>query len=174
MFVQGDLLALDTYQARNGSVTIGQARVEFISPTMVRLQFSAHSQFIDQPTVVVKYREPVSVPVTIKDEDGWVAVSSASITIRYKAGTGQFTKENLALSWNFNGQVGNWSPGDVDSLNLGGITTLDGVNGNRLPPPQKGVLSRSGYFVLDDSQSPIIDPNSDWIAPRTGEGNQDW
>ena len=173
-FVHRDLLALDSYRAQSGSVTIGQARVEFISPTMVRLQFSAKSQFVDQPTVVVKYRQPVSVPLTIKEENGWMVISSASMTVRYKTGTGSFTRENLVLSWNFNGEMGNWSPGDVDSLNLGGITTLDGVNGNRLPPPQKGLLSRSGYFVLDDSQSPIIDPKSEWITPRTDEGNQDW
>ena len=141
---------------------------------MVRLQFSTRSQFVDQPTVVVKYRQPVSVPVTIKEKDGWVIISSASITVRYKTMKGIFTRENLAVSWNFSGETGNWSPGDTDSLNLGGITTLDGVNGNRLPPPQEGILSRSGYFVLDDSQSPIINPTIDWIAPRADEGNQDW
>ncbi len=173
-FAKDNLLALDSYRVRDGSITIGQARIEFISPTMVRLQFSARSQFVDQPTVMVKYRHPVSVPVTIKEEDGWVVISSAFVTIRYKTGSGQFTSENLTLSWNFNGEMGNWSPGDIDSLNLGGITTLDGVNGNRLPPLQKGVLSRSGYFVLDDSRSPIIDPTTDWIAPRADEGNQDW
>jgi len=173
-FAREDLFALDSYRVQDGSITIGQARIEFISPTMVRLQFSAKLQFVDEPTVVVKYRQPVPVPITIKQKMGWVIISSASITVRYKTMTGIFTRENLVVSWNFNGETGNWSPGDTDSLNLGGITTLDGVNGNRLPPPQKGVLSRSGYFVLDDSQSPIIDPKSEWIAPRADEGNQDW
>lgn len=141
---------------------------------MVRLQFSPTSQFVDESTVVVKSRQPAPVPITIKQELGWVIISSVSVTVRYKAMTGKFTPENLAVSWNFNGETGNWSPGDVDSLNLGGITTLDGVNGNRLPPLQKGILSRSGYFVLDDSRSPILDPKSEWIAPRADEGNQDW
>jgi alpha-glucosidase (family GH31 glycosyl hydrolase) len=172
--VPPDLLALDSYHAQDGPVTIGQARVEFISPTMVRLQYSPRSQFVDQPTVVVEYRQPVPVPITIKQELGWVIISSASITVRYKTLTGIFNRENLAVSWNFKGDKGSWSPGDVDTCNLGGITTLDGVNGNRLPPPQKGLLSRSGYFVLDDSQSPIIDRKSEWIAPRADEGNQDW
>ena len=174
VLVQVDLLALDSPHARDGSITVGQARFEFFSTTMVRLQFSDKSQFVDEPTVVVNYRQKDSVPTAVKEEDGWVVISSSSVTIRYKKETGRFTRENLSVTWNFKGDKGSWSPGDVDSLNLGGITTLDGVNGNRLPPPQKGLLSRSGYFVLDDSQSPIIDPKSEWIAPRADEGNQDW
>jgi len=164
VLVQVDLLALDSPHARDGSITVGQARFEFFSTTMVRLQFSDKSQFVDEPTVVVNYRQKDFVPTAVKEEDGWVVISSSSVTIRYKKETGKFTKENLSVTWNFKGDKGSWSPGDVDSLNLGGITTLDGVNGNRLPPPQKGLLSRSGYFVLDDSESPIIDPKSEWIA----------
>lgn len=141
---------------------------------MVRMQFSAKSQFVDEQTVVVNDREPMVVPITIKYEPGWVIISSASMTVRYKTPAGMFTPENLAVSWHFNGEAGNWSPGDEDTLNLGGITTLDGVNGKRLPPPQKGVLSRSGYFFLDDSQSPLIDPKTDWVAPRPDDAAQDW
>ena len=172
-FVPRDLFALNSYRDQNGSVTIGQARFQFISPTLVRLQFSAKLQFVEQPTVVVNYRQHDSIPIVITQEDQWVVLSSSSITIRYKRETGAFTKQNLSITWNFKGDSGSWSPGDIDSLNLGGITTLDGVNGNRLPPAQKGILSRSGYFVLDDSRSPIIDPKTEWIGPRADDENQD-
>jgi alpha-glucosidase (family GH31 glycosyl hydrolase) len=47
------------------------------------------------------------------------------------------------------------------------------VNERRKYPP--GLLSRAGYFLLDDSQSPLIDPATDWLAKRTGgEGARDW
>ena len=163
-----------TYRVKNGSVIVGKAQIEFISPTVVRLQFSATSQFVNRSTVVVKNRERDSLFTSVKEDNGWVTISSAFITIRYRPEAGVFARENLTVSWKFGGDEGTWRPGDVDTLNLGGISTLDGVNGNRLPPLQKGVLSRSGYFILDDTQSPTIDPQSNWLVPRTDEGNQDW
>ena len=168
------LSASETYRTDNGAVTAGPARFEFVTPTMVRIEFSPTSHFVDQPTVVVQLRRKAAIPVSVKEENGWVVVSSTSLTLRYKAGSGAFTKENLSVAWNFANRSGTWSPGDPDTLNLGGITTLDGVNGDRLPPPQKGILSRSGYFVLDDSGSPVMDSASAWVAARTEDGDQDW
>ncbi len=169
-----DLRSSATYREQDGSITVGNARMEFLTPTMVRLQYSSKSQFVDQPTIVVKYRQRALAPASVNEENGWVIISSTSMTIRYKTGTGSFTKENLSVSWNFNGKKGTWLPGDIDTLNLGGIVTLDGVNGNRLPPSQKGVLSRAGYFFLDNSQSPLMDSTTGWIMPRMDDGDQDW
>ena len=47
------------------------------------------------------------------------------------------------------------------------------VNERRKYPP--GLLSRAGYFLLDDSKSPLIDPATEWLAKREGgEGARDW
>jgi hypothetical protein len=42
---------------------------------------------------------------------------------------------------------------------------------DRLPP---GVLSRSGWAVIDDSDGAAIDPESGFPAARRGSGGQDW
>lgn len=40
-------------------------------------------------------------------------------------------------------------------------------------PP--GILSRSGYFLFNDSTTPLIDPEQQWITPRPPQdGYQDW
>lgn len=47
------------------------------------------------------------------------------------------------------------------------------VNERRKYPP--GLLSRSGYFLLDDTRSPLIDPETQWLAERrVSEGARDW
>ncbi len=47
------------------------------------------------------------------------------------------------------------------------------VHERRKYPP--GLLSRAGFFLLDDSKSPLIDPATDWLAPRaSAEGARDW
>ncbi|MCC5846446.1 MAG: DUF5110 domain-containing protein [Verrucomicrobia bacterium] len=47
------------------------------------------------------------------------------------------------------------------------------IHERRKYPP--GLLSRAGYFLLDDSNSPLIDPATAWLAERTGGGEgRDW
>lgn len=47
------------------------------------------------------------------------------------------------------------------------------INERRKYPP--GLLSRSGYFLLDDSHSPLIDPSTEWLDKRLQcEGSRDW
>ncbi len=59
--------------------------------------------------------------------------------------------------------------------NLGGISSsLDGARKGKLPKQLPGILSRSGYFVLDDSRTPLWDGATQWIAARGDSGNQDW
>ncbi|KAH4036446.1 hypothetical protein HBI81_170420 [Parastagonospora nodorum] len=61
--------------------------------------------------------------------------------------------------------TGTWTYGEELS-NLGGTTrTLDGVNGRT--NLEKGVLSRDGMAVLDDTKSMLFEEDG-WIAPRKG------
>ena len=52
-----------------------------------------------------------------------------------------------------------WHPGDVDAQNLLGTTrTLDGEQGEHLQEPMEpGLVSRSGWAVVDDSTRPLFD-----------------
>jgi len=55
--------------------------------------------------------------------------------------------------------------------NLGGtLRTLDGVKGP--VPLGDGILSRDGWYLLDDSKSPLF--SGDWIQDRPKNGGLDW
>ncbi len=162
------------YKQHGGTVVSGPVRIEFLSPTLVRLEYSSNSRFTNAPTVVVVNRHWVRTAVTSMEKDGWLEVSSEFVSVRYLVGSGKFTGKNLLLSWRYKDTAGTWAPGNRDSLNLGGVTTLDGASGDRLPEPQTGVLSKGGCFELDDSNSPVIDPASGWIAARPDKADQDW
>ena len=162
------------YRQRGATVVSGAVRIEFLTPTLVRMENSALSKFTDDPTVAVVKRHWKNVRISAVEKNGWLVVSSDDVSVRYLIGSGRFSGSNLKVSWNYGGCSGSWVPGDHDSLNLGGTTSLDGVDGSHLPPPQKGVLSRSGYFRLDDSKSPVIDPRTEWLAARPDTGEQDW
>lgn len=59
-----------------------------------------------------------------------------------------------------------WRPGRADPLNLGGtISTLD--NCKHRVPLGEGLLSRSGWYLLDDSHRPVF--TQDWVAARESQ-----
>lgn len=61
-----------------------------------------------------------------------------------------------------------WYYGDIDKRNLDGTTrTLDTVNGNT--HLDKGLISRDGWTIVDDSKTLILDENN---MPRTREENK--
>jgi alpha-glucosidase (family GH31 glycosyl hydrolase) len=169
------LNAQEPYRTLPGGILSGNVRIRILSPTLVRLEYSPSRSFTDSMTAVVLNRDWNSPDVSVRQESGWILISSEGLTVRYRTGSGPFTRDGLAIQWKAGGLEGKWAPGDSDSGNLGGISTsLDGARKGKLPKQLPGILSRSGYFVLDDSRSPLWNGRTQWIAVRGDSGNQDW
>lgn len=180
------------------TVIAGNARFEFLTPFLVRLEYSHSGKFIDAPTAVVLKRDWPAVQVHTGRKDGWLTAASSAVTVRYRLGSGPFTAANLEVSWKDpNGGAHRWHPGDQDPLNLGGLTySLDNINTPNLPQGQMdlespvndvipgidvllpqakpGLLSRSGYAFIDDSPTPVWNAAKTWIEPRPQPHSQDW
>jgi alpha-glucosidase (family GH31 glycosyl hydrolase) len=139
----------------------------------MRVEYSS-DKFINLPTAVVVNRDWSGAKITASENNGWLIIASETFTLRYRVGTGKFTSENLKISWHYEDCSRTWVLGDQDSLNLGGVTTLDQVSGRTLPRTPPGILSKSGYFLLDDSKTPLMDTKSDWVIPRPDTSDQDW
>jgi alpha-glucosidase (family GH31 glycosyl hydrolase) len=183
------------HAADTASVVAGNARLEFLTPTLVRMEYSATGHFVDAPSAVVQRREWPAVAIERGEKDGWLAASSSALTVRYRLNSGAFTAANLEVSWHDQSGDHHWHPGDVDSGNLGGLTySLDNISkanlpagadlsspvGNSipgidliLPNATPGLLSRSGYAFIDDSQTPVMNAQRTWIEPRSEPG-LDW
>ena len=177
------------------TVAAGNARFEFLTATLVRLEYSPSGAFVDLPSAVVQRRDWPAVSVESREQDGWLSAASGALTVRYRLDSGAFTAANLEVRWkDRSGTEHAWHPGDVDAGNLGGLTySLDNISAPNLPRDgmdlespvddsipgidlvlpraQPGLLSRSGYALIDDSDTPVR--NADWIEPRGGTG-QDW
>ena len=179
-------------------VTAGHARFEFLTPSLVRMEYSPSGSFVDAPSVVVQKRSWPAVPVTATHAAGWLVLQTSALTLRYRPGAGAFTAGDLRVSWReASGALHVWLPGQADPGNLGGLTySLDNIESANLPPPGNdlgspvhdvipgievplppatpGLLSRSGYAFLDDSASPVWNANHSWIEPRRGPAGEDW
>ncbi len=179
------------------TVPAGNARFEFLTATLVRLEYSPSAAFVDAPTAVVQRRDWPAVGVETREQDGWLSAASGPLTVRYRLRSGAFTAANLEVRWkDRSGKEHAWHPGDVDAGNLGGLTySLDNISAPNLPRDgmdlgspvddsipgidlvlpraQPGLLSSSGYALIDDSGTPLWNAERRGIEPRRGTG-QDW
>ncbi len=160
---------------RDGTaLACGDTRFEVLEPSLVRLEYTSHGQFVNAPTAVVTGRDWPAVTYSFLQKASWVTLKTSALTLRYHVGSGCFTQKNLEISWQDQGSERTWVPGQADPLNLGGLSpSLDGAGQNHFPHSGEGILSRSGYFVLDDSHSPVWTQATQWIEPRPDPRGQD-
>ncbi|MEN6356112.1 MAG: TIM-barrel domain-containing protein [Armatimonadota bacterium] len=165
---------------RDGNkVTCGPARFEVLSPSLVRMQY-APGGFIDSATAVVTNRSMRDERFTVSNTGEWVRIDTKEMSVFYKPDSGKFTAANLLVTWRNKSQKCQCMPGSKDDENLGGpfgsfndIYRLT-APGEKMPDFPSGMLSKRGYYLLDDSKTPVWDTKSNWIAPRTDKAAQDW
>lgn len=169
-------------------VTAGKARFTVLTSRLVRMEWSEDGRFEDRATLgIVNRRMPVPA-FKVSRSGGKVTIKTDGMTLTYK-GDGPFDGKNLEVSFNMPAgkdkkgrpvtKKAVWRPGMDDSGNLLGTTrTLDGCNGETTRDPfDKGVVSRDGWAVLDESTRQVFVPvESDWknwVANRPEGKRQD-
>ena len=177
LLCMGILIAFSqsVHSQQGSTITAPHVRIRFLTATLVRLEYSPDDHFVDAATAVVQKRDWHQPKVTVEESDGWIVASTGRMTLRYHPDSNPLSAGNLRITWNNGTAESSWSPGQHDAENLGGIQrSLDGLRRGRIPEESAGILSRGGYFLLDDSETPLWNKKAEWIEPRTETGNQDW
>ena len=135
----------------------GNARFTVLTSRMIRIEYSTAQQFEDRATfAIVNRRLPVPA-FTSEEADGYLYIRTADLTLRYKKGTAiratDKKPDNLMVTFQLNGITCTWYPGKDDALNLLGTNrTLDQAWGdNARQKLEKGLLSRAGWSIIDES-----------------------
>jgi hypothetical protein len=154
-------------------VTRGHARFSVLSPTLVRLEYSPATKFVDELSISVIDRDhwPAAAG-TSEEADGWLSLRTDKLTVHYKLDSGPFDGQNLRITWTDATGERSWKPGDKDDKNLGGVP--GDMAGRVTPVTDPGPLSRNGYFLLDDSRTALRDKDTQWVKPRPEKESQDW
>lgn len=167
-------VAVDNPVANPEAVIVaGNARFTVLTPEMIRIEYSEDGKFEDKATFTVVNRN-LEVPefrvATIKKdgnnldsdalEDGdKIYIITGKLMLKYCVGTTPITTppspDNLSIMLTDDDISDLWYIGKEDHLNLKGTTrTLDGSNGdNKRAEMENGIISRSGWAVIDDSFS---------------------
>ncbi|MGB7265071.1 MAG: hypothetical protein WBC92_06130, partial [Terracidiphilus sp.] len=151
-------------------VTAGHARFTILTPQLIRMEWSADGKFEDHASLVfINRRLPVpkftqSAAMSTPGSTEVVTISTSALTLRYirsglPGNDGHFTADNLSIELTVDSKKVIWHPGDTDPENLQGTTrTLDGALGSKTKEPiGEGLISRSGWALVDDSTRPLFD-----------------
>jgi alpha-glucosidase (family GH31 glycosyl hydrolase) len=143
-------------------------RITILTPRVLRMEWAEDAKFEDHASLVFINRSTEVPPYQYAQKDGFLEIKTECLSLRYKINSGKFTPDNLAIDIHTGGMKTSWRFGDVDDKNLLGTTrTLDGFDGDWNIHTQhkleleQGIISRSGWAAIDDSDSPLFD-NSDW------------
>jgi alpha-glucosidase len=173
-------------------VTIGDARFTVLTPELIRMEWAADGKFEDHASLVFINRR-MPVPKFEATELGAgnaqsLVINTGALKLNYAPSKdGKFTPENLTIELTVDGKPVVWHPGETDAENLKGTTrTLDGALGaDTKEPIEQGLVSRSGWALVDDSTRPLFDSADfsfkegekspwPWVMERPAGERQDW
>jgi alpha-glucosidase (family GH31 glycosyl hydrolase) len=175
-------------------IVVGKARFTVLTPEMIRMEWAADGKFENHASFVFINRHlPVPKFESAVTKSGGpvqqLRLKTSALTLTYDAssGNGKFTPQNLSIEVTVDGKQVTWHPGMTDSENLLGTTrTLDGARGSQTREPiEQGLVSRSGWVLVDDSTRPLFDSDNfsfkegekspwPWVMERPAGDRQDW
>ncbi len=151
-------------------VTVGKARFTVITPNCIRVEYAPSGRFVDAPSLFA-VRRAARGGFRLTRGTANTVIDTGALRLTYTPDGKPFSPDNLkAVVKKGQGDV-TWVPGAPNPGNLGGtIRTLDGADG-----PEdlgQGLLSRDGWYLLDDSRSPLL--LDGWVRDRPAGSGTDW
>ena len=138
-------------------VKVGNYRVTILTSKCIRIEYSLNHIFKDLPTLTFTVRDLNPIPqYNVKTADKQATITTDDLEVTIFDVNKYPTKKNPNITIKGDKLKIDWKYGDDDTgNNLKGTTrTLDQIAGSC--PLTQGLISTSGYSVVDDSLSPII------------------
>ena len=145
-------------------VVAGNARFTVLTPQLIRMEWSEESLFEDKASLTFINRNLPVPQFKVKKSGKKVTINTSCVTLTYVDGSGPFNATNLKVEFLTAGKKTVWTPGMDDKGNLMGTTrTLDNVDGSKhtaKDPLEKGLLSRDGWVIVDDTNNYLVGESS--------------
>lgn len=136
-------------------------RFTVLTSRLIRMEYSPNGIFEDRPSQSFFYRDFPKVSFEISRTNGKLKIRTTELCLTYKEEE-EFSEDNLSISLKSE-PASTWRFGE-DFDDLGGTCqTLDTVDG--AIPLERGVCSRFGFSVLDDSDTLLLGED-DWVHVR--------
>lgn len=152
-------------------VVEGDVRFTVITPHCIRIEHAPGGRFIDARSLFAVERNALLKDFSLEKTNDGVTIDTGAIRLVYKPDGQPPGSSNLSAEIRKGDGTVTWTPGAPNPGNLGGtIRTLDMVRG----PVDlgQGLLSRDGWYLLDDSRTPLF--TDTWVESRPVDAGTDW
>ena len=147
-------------------VVAGDVRFTVLTSRLIRLEHSKGGRFEDRPSQVFWHRDLPAPEARVTVTDATAEIETEHLRLKHRRGGRGFTSRSLAITLKQTGVT--WKYGARAKDNLKGTArTLDGAFG--VVRLEDGLISRSGWAVIDDSESLVFNPEG-WLEPRGADG----
>lgn len=146
---------------QNAIVISDHARFTILSSRLIRMEYDPQGIFDDRPSQVVWFRNLPVPEFSVNHIGRSIIIETNHLNLTYFPGK-KFNRHTLSILLKQSNVV--WYHGDGDHANLNGtFRTLDEADGAVDLEP--GLMSRSGWSVVDDSKSLVFTQNG-WLESR--------
>ncbi len=135
------------------AIVRGKARFSVITENLIRIEWSENGIFEDGKTLFAVNRNHNGCDVSVEETENMLRIQTERFTLFYLQ-----NEENVFSPSNLYAVFGEkvWRFGMKNTENLGGaLATLDGTDGYR--STDDGILSRNGWFTMDDSKNAVLE-----------------
>lgn len=154
----------------DGVLVIGKARFTVITPTLIRMEFDPDGHFVDLPSYFAVGRDLRYRRAAFTTTASGGSIDTGTLKLTYVDDGQPFSEANVTAEIQIGNTATTFSPASPNTMNLGGTTrTLDRWTGaGKL---DDGILSKAGWYVLDDSSGHLLEDG--WIKERPSS-EKDW
>ncbi|MEG1044414.1 MAG: glycoside hydrolase family 31 protein [Oscillospiraceae bacterium] len=144
----------------NGIIIGNKYRISVLTNSLIRLEYSIDGIFEDRMTQTVTNRTFPIPQYNLIDKDDELEILTDKLHLIYNKK--EFSMNGLSIEV-LDGIGAVWQYGYVGRNLMGTTRTLDDIDG--ATKLNTGILSKSGFAILDDSKS-IIQTEDGWVEPR--------
>ena len=138
--------------AAAATVVDGAARFDVVTPSLIRLEYAADGRFENRRTLTTHGRVPTEPRFETSVRRGTRIIRTSRLVLRWRRGSSGFDGESLRLT--VGGKSVRPRLGPNPSPLGGWRRSLDITDGP--VPLHEGMLSRAGWYLLDDSETAIL------------------
>lgn len=144
-------------------IRAGLCRFTVLTPSLLRLEYDPEGRFEDRASQFAFYRDFPQTAYRSSLNGDVLTLETENLKLSCDCSAG-FGRDSLRIALKVV-PCSVWVPGEEADQLKGTCRTLDGANGP--VPLDDGVISRSGYTLVDDSNSVMLTEDG-WFALRAG------
>ena len=138
-------------------------RFTVLTDGLIRLEYAADGKFEDRASTLALFRDLPVPEFRVIEDHARLEIVTDRVHLVYDRGPFSTSGLSIQVLGNISVYHSVWRYGEIPE-DLGGTArTLDEADG--AVPLGSGVISRTGFAVLDDSRTLVFDDDG-WVAPR--------